>query len=102
MKYKQCQFNITSTELERLNKLCEKLNLKQAGAIIYAVNEYINGNLEEKLYDASNDNVWSKKIINIEEDTYDNFMSEAEFRCRTLVSLIRYSISACYEREFLL
>ena len=45
---------------------------------------------------------YSKKIINIEESTYNYFMSEAEFRCRTLVSLIRYSINALYEKDFLL
>lgn len=102
MKYKQCQFNITTTELEKLNKLCEKFNLRQAQTIVKATNEYLDGNLEEKLYDASNTTEWSKKIINIEEDTYNYFMEEADFRCRTLVSLIRYSINAFYEKEFLL
>lgn len=102
IKYKQCQFNITKDELIRLNELCEKYNYRQAEMICYAVNSYLNGNLEEKLYEVLETSGWSKKIINIEESTYNYFMSEAEFRCRTLVSLIRYSINAQYEKDFVL
>lgn len=102
IKYKQCQFNITLEELERLNKICEKYNLRQAEAIIRCVNSYLNGELEEKLYEDILVSGWSKKIINIEEQTYNKFMLEADFRCRTLVSLIRYSINAYYEHEFVL
>ncbi len=102
IKYKQCQFNITLEELERLNKICAKYNFKQAQAIVYVVNSYINGELEEKLYEDVLISGWSKKIVNIEESTYDNFMLEADYRCRTLVSLIRYSINAFYEKEFVL
>lgn len=101
-KYKQCQFNITLEELERLNKICEKYNLKQSEAIVLCVNNYINGKLEEKLYEDILVSGWSKKVVNIEENTYNNFMLEADFRCRTLVSLIRYSINAFYEHEFVL
>lgn len=102
VKYKQCQFNITKDELDRLNELCERYNYKQAEMICYSVNAYLNNELEEKLYEVLDGNGWSKKIINIEENTYNYFMSEAEFRCRTLVSLIRYSINAMYEKDFVL
>lgn len=102
IKYKQSQFNITNEELVRLNEICNKYNYKQAEAIIFAVNSYLNGELEEKLYEALENTGFTKKIINIEENTYNYFVSEAEFRCRTLVSLIRYSINALYEKEFLL
>lgn len=102
IKYKQCQFNITNEELTRLNEICNKYNYKQAEAIIFAVNSYIDGQLEEKLYEVMENTGFTKKIINIEQNTYEYFMSEAEFRCRTLVSLIRYSINALYEKEFLL
>lgn len=102
IKYKQCQFNITNEELARLNDVCEKYSYKQAEAIVFAVNSYLNGELEEKLYEVMENTGFTKKIINIEEKTYEYFMTEAEFRCRTLVSLIRYSINALYEKEFLL
>ena len=102
VKYKQCQFNITNEELARLNELCQKYGYRQAETIVYAVNSYIDGNLEEKLYEVIENSGFTKKIINIEENTYNNFMAEADFRCRTLVSLIRYSINALYEKEFVL
>ena len=102
IKYKQCQFNITIEELERLNKICDKFNLKQAQAIVLCVNNYLDGKLEEKLYEETSTSGWSKKVINFEEHVYNNFMSEAEFRCRSLVSLIRFSINAFYEKEFVL
>ncbi|MBE5746057.1 MAG: hypothetical protein E7359_02085 [Clostridiales bacterium] len=102
IKYKQCQFNITNEELARLNEICDKYNYRQAEAIVFAVNSYINGELEEKLYEITENTGFTKKIINIEQKTYENFMLEADFRCRTLVSLIRYSINALYEKEFLL
>lgn len=102
VKYKQCQFNIILEELERLNKICEKHNLKQAEAIVLCVNSYLEGKLEEKLYEDVFVSGWSKKVVNIEENTYNNFMQEADFRCRTLVSLIRYCINAFYEYEFVL
>ena len=100
--YKQCQFNISIEELSRLNEICTKYNLRQAEAIVKCVNSYLNGELEEKLYSDVAVDGWSKKIINIEEETYNLFMQEADFRCRTLVSLIRYSINAFYEKEFML
>lgn len=100
--YKQCQFNISSEELDRLNEICTKFNLKQAQAIEKCVKSYLNGELEEKLYSEVNVEGWSKKIINIEEETYNLFMQEADFRCRTLVSLIRFSINAFYEHELML
>lgn len=102
IKYKQCQFNITKEELDRLNAICDKYDIKQSDAIVKTVNAYIAGELEEKLYDVLDTSSWSKKIINIEENLYNQFMNEADFRCRTLVSLIRYSINAFYEKEFVL
>lgn len=101
-KYKQCQFNITNEELKRLNELCEKFGYRQSETIVYAVNSYLDGNLEEKLYETLENTGFSKKIINIEESTYEYFMSEADFRCRSLVSLIRFCINALYEKEFIL
>lgn len=100
--YKQCQFNISTEELNRLNEICFKYNIKQAEGVCKCVFAYINGELEEKLFSDVPADGWSKKIINIEESTYMMFMQEADFRCRTLVSLIRYSINAFYEREFML
>lgn len=102
IKYKQCQFNITNEELNRLNAICDKYHIKQSEAIVKVVNSYINGELEEKLYDVIESDGWSKKIINIEENLYNQFMSEADFRCRTLVSLIRFAINSYYEKEFVL
>jgi len=102
IKYKQCQFNISLEELERLNKICEKYHIRQAEAITLSVNNYLDGKLEEKLYEEPIVSRFSKKVINIEEQTYKNFMNEAEYRCRTLVSLIRYAINAFYEKEFVL
>ncbi len=100
--YKQCQFNISNEELSRLNQICARYSLRQAQAIVKCVNSYINGELEEKLYSDVQVDGWSKKIINIEESTYNTFMQEADFRCRTLISLIRYSINAFYEHDFML
>ena len=102
VNYKQCQFNITNEELARLNEICEKYNFKHSNGICYIVNSYLNGELEEKLYEVIDNSGFSKKIINIEETTYNYFMGEADFRCRSLVSLIRYAINAFYEKEFVL
>ena len=77
--YKQCQFNISSEELDRLNEICTKFNLKQAQAIEKCVKSYLNGELEEKLYSEVNVEGWSKKIINIEEETYNLFMKKQIF-----------------------
>lgn len=102
IKYKQCQFNITNEELKRLNEICNKYSLRQAEAICKILQAYIDGELEEKLYDITECTGWSKKIINIEENDYYFFMEEADFRCRTLVSMIRFAINAFYEKEFVL
>lgn len=101
-KFKQCQFNISLEELKRLNCICEKYKIRQAEAIVKCVDAYIDGQLEEKLYEEIIVSGWSKKIVNIEENLYNKFAIEASFRCRTLVSMIRFAINAFYEHEFVL